>query len=86
MAVAMAPIASAATPDDQFLGAVAALGVQGPPDQLIASGHAACDNWGHVWAVYGIRLNIQNQFGASVEQAAGVIRAGVKAYCPENGG
>ncbi len=82
-AIGLAPIAHADT-DAEFLQAVAAKGIQGPPDQLIAAGHAACDNWGHVWALYGVRLNIQQQLGISDTQAAAVMWAGIHAYCPQN--
>ena len=51
LALATAAPAAADAQDDQFLHALAAQGIQGDPGQLIADAHAACDNWGHVWAV-----------------------------------
>jgi hypothetical protein len=82
-AVLLAPQAHATTQDDQFLRSVAAQGIQGLPDQLIAAGHAACDNWGQTMALYSQRLGLQGQFGLSVDQAAGLMWAGVHAYCPD---
>jgi hypothetical protein len=82
-AVLLAPQAHATTQDDQFLRSVAGQGIQGPPDQLIAAGHAACDNWGQPMALYSQRLGLQGQFGLSVDQAAGLMWSGVHAYCPD---
>ena len=80
------PQAAADAQNDQFLHALAAQGIQGDPGLLIADAHAACDNWGHVWAVYGVRQNIQAHAGIGPDQAAAVINAGVRAYCPQNSG
>lgn len=85
-AILCAPQAQATTPDDQFLQRVAANGIQGPPDQLIAAGHTTCDNWGQPMALYHERLGLQGQFGISVDQAAALMWAGQKAYCPEKMG
>ena len=63
-ALAIPPQARATTQDDQFLRSAAAQGIQGPPDQLIAAGHAACDNWDQTWALYSQRLGIQGSLGS----------------------
>gem|GEM_PF-5328660 len=36
--------ADADAKDAQYLAALTANGITGPPDQVIADGHAACDN------------------------------------------
>ena len=41
-----APVAHADSQDDRYLAALAGQGITGQPDQLIADGHAACDNYG----------------------------------------
>jgi hypothetical protein len=67
---------------DQFQHSIAAQGIQGPPDQLIAAGHAACDNWGQPGALYSVRQGLQGQLGISPDQAAGVMWAGVHGARP----
>jgi len=42
-ALLLAPLAHADSHDDQYLSAIAALGITAPPDQLIAAGHSICD-------------------------------------------
>ena len=46
LAIALVPtaVAHADTTDDNYLNALAVRGTTGQPDQLIAAGHAACDN------------------------------------------
>jgi hypothetical protein len=46
--IALVPTAvgHADTQDDRYLAALSSQGITGPPDQLIADGHAACDNIG----------------------------------------
>jgi hypothetical protein len=43
VALSPAPLVHADSSDDQFLSAVAALGITGPGDQLITAAHSACD-------------------------------------------
>ncbi|MFL6083655.1 MAG: DUF732 domain-containing protein [Mycobacterium sp.] len=53
----------------------------GPPDQLIADGHAACDNYGTPGLV-GQMLGLEGR-GLTNVQASNLLVTGVRAYCPE---
>lgn len=75
------PKASADAADDQFMKAVAALGISGDRAELIADGHAACDNYGQQ-GLLGQSFNLLGR-GMDRTQANGLIIAGWKAYCPE---
>jgi hypothetical protein len=82
VAVSCIPLAHAASDDDKFLQEVTAAGIQGPPDQLIADGHGACDNYGIGYAAIGQLAALSGQ-GFSQSQINTLILAGVKAYCPD---
>jgi hypothetical protein len=84
LAVALAPVANATPADDQFLSALSAQGITGDRGQLIADGHAACDAYGTPGMV-GLAYQIMG-LGMSNGQAASVIAAGMRAYCPEKTG
>jgi hypothetical protein len=75
------PKAHADTADDQFMNAVSALGISGDRAALIADGHAACDNYGQP-GLLGQSFNLLGR-GMDRTQAAGLLIAGWKAYCPE---
>lgn len=75
------PVAHADTPDDRYMAALAGQGVTGDRDQLIADGHAACDNYGGA-GVVGQMIGLEGR-GMSNIQASDVILDGVRAYCPE---
>ena len=84
-ALLLAPLAHADSHDDQYLSAIAALGITAPPDQLIAAGHSICDamaggggpfNW----------VNIAHQLegiGVPSGQVGLVNVAAGRAYCPD---
>jgi Protein of unknown function (DUF732) len=81
IALAGAAAAHADAKDAQYLAALTANGITGPPDQLIADGHSACDNYGTPGLV-AQSLGLEGQ-GMSSTQASNLIIDGVKAYCPE---
>lgn len=82
VAVSCAPLAHATDQDDKFLQQVAAAGIEGPPDQLIADGHAACDNYGDGGGAIA-QLGALSAQGLSQSQINTLITAGFKAYCPD---
>jgi hypothetical protein len=84
LALALAPVANATPADDQFLSVLSAQGIPGDHGQLIADGHAACDAYGTAGMV-GLQMQIMG-LGMSNGQAASVIMAGIRAYCPEKAG
>ena len=73
-----APVAHADSQDDRYLAALAGQGITGPPDQLIADGHAACDNYGTPGLV-GQMLALEGRGLTNVQ----LLVTGVRAYCPE---
>lgn len=76
--------AHADTQDDRFLALVPAQSIPGAPDQLVAAGHAACDNYGSTdLAVPMTSLMAQ---GLSNVQASNVHLDGINSYCPEKAG
>jgi len=77
-------VAHADDQDDQFVALVSAQNIPAAPEQLIASGRAACDNYGsYPLLVQEYRLQ---QWGLSQDQAYKVIADGIKVYCPEKDG
>jgi hypothetical protein len=81
LALGLPAVAHADTADDNFLKALAAQGITGDRDQLIAAGHAACDNYGSP-TVAAQMAGLMAQ-GLSNVQASNVFLDGLKAYCPE---
>ena len=79
--VGLAATAHADNQDDRYLAALSAQGITGDPAQLIADGHAACDNYGSPGVVAQM-LGLEVQ-GMSNIQASDVFMDGVRAYCPE---
>lgn len=73
-----AAVAHADTPDQRYLAAIQAQGITGDPAQLIADGHAACDNYGTPGLVAQM-LGLQAR-GMSNIQASNVITDGVRAF------
>jgi hypothetical protein len=82
VAVSCAPLAHATPQDDKFLQEVAAAGIQGPPDQLIADGHAVCDNYANSAGQLAQMADLIAQ-GISGKQFSALIVAAYKAYCPD---
>lgn len=80
VAISCAPLAHATPQDDKFLQAVAAAGIELPPEQAIADGHGACDNYGGGSVPQLANLSAQ---GLSQRQINAIIVAGFQAYCPE---
>jgi Protein of unknown function (DUF732) len=83
-ALATTAVAHADDQDDQFLAMVSAQSIPGVPEELMASGRAACDNYGnYTLPVQEYRLM---ERGLSQDQAYKVIADGIKAYCPDKDG
>jgi hypothetical protein len=77
-------LAHADSQHDEFLALVSAQNIPRAPEQLIASGRAACDNYSSytlLAQVYRLRDR-----GLSEDQASKVIWDGIDAYCPERAG
>jgi hypothetical protein len=77
-----AGVAHADSQDNQYLQAVAALGVTAPPEGLIAAGHAICDGMGNTVAMYGVEAQVLGA-GVPYPQMGQVFVAAGRAYCPE---
>jgi hypothetical protein len=84
-ALATTAVAHADSQDDAFLALVSAQGIPGAPEQLIANGRAACDNYGS-YSLVAQMYRPRRDRGLSEDQASKVIWDGVKAYCPEKAG
>jgi hypothetical protein len=82
-ALSLAPAAHADSQDDQFLSAVAALGINGAPDQLIAAAHAVCDMWGSGQPAYLGVLGQAVAAGVPYGQTHQFYVAAGRAYCPD---
>ncbi len=81
-----APTTHADNPDQQYLAALAAMGVNGDPAALIAAGHASCDQIGQVTvSMFGLTPASAQLMAAGVPyaqlQQASV--AGARVYCPD---
>jgi hypothetical protein len=78
-----APLAHADSHDDQYLSALAGLGINtAPADQLITAGHTTCDSMGNPFQ----GLAAQGQFlsaGVPYGQITPVEIAPARAYCPD---
>jgi hypothetical protein len=83
-AVLSAPVAYADSRDDQLLATLAAQGIQGDPAQMIAAGHAACDNYGT--PALAVQMSALMAQGYSNVQASNIQLDGIRAYCPEKVG
>lgn len=74
-------VAHADSADDRYLAALAAQGISGDAAQLIADGHAACDNYGGAGLV--AQMSDLMGRGMSNVQASNLLVDGVRAYCSE---
>ena len=87
MAVAalfLTPLAHADSQDDQFLSAVAALGITGAPDQLIAAAHTVCDNiGGGPWLGMSPQMAQSLSAGVPYGMLTQFFVAAGRAYCPD---
>jgi hypothetical protein len=72
-------VATADTIDDQFINQLSARGITGDRGQLIADGHAACDNYGSPGLV-GFSYQIMGQ-GFTNGQAGDIISVAWHTYC-----
>lgn len=81
LTLALSGIARADEVDDQFIDTLAALGITGDRDQLIADGHSTCDTYGSP-AASATLLQIMGR-GLTNGQAGNVMLAGLQTYCPE---
>jgi Protein of unknown function (DUF732) len=77
-------VAHADDQDDQFVAMVSAQNVPGAPEQWIASGRAACENYGS-YALLAQEYRLKD-WGLTQDQANQVISDGIKVYCPEKDG
>ncbi len=84
VALTTTAVAHADDQDDQFVALVSAQYIPGAPEQLIAYGRAACDNYGS-YALLAEEYRLTD-LGLSQDQAYKVISDGIKAYCPEKDG
>lgn len=86
LAVGLVPaaVAHADSQDDRYVATLSSQGITGDRPQLIADGHAACDNYGTPGLVAQM-LGLEGR-GMSSAQASGLVLAGVRAYCPEKAG
>jgi Protein of unknown function (DUF732) len=80
-AVVLAPVARADALDDQFINTLTSQGIWGDREQLIADGHATCDNYGTP-GMNGLLFQIMG-LGLDNVQAGRVMIVGLRAYCPE---
>jgi hypothetical protein len=76
-----APVAHADSQDDRYSAALAGQGITGQPDQLIADGHAACDNYGTP-GLAGQMTALEGR-GLTNLQASNLRVTGMRAYCAE---
>lgn len=79
---ANAAVAHADALDDQFIASLAAQGINGQADQLIAFGRNSCDTVGgfaNVGPFYGLMASQ----GLAAPQVATVQVLAVKTYCPD---
>ncbi len=83
-ALATTAVAHADDQDDQFLAMVSAQSIPGSPEDLMASGRAACANYGD-YALLVQEYRLMDR-GLSKDQAYKLISDGIKAYCPEKDG
>jgi hypothetical protein len=83
-ALATTAVAHADDQDDQFVAMLSAQNIPGAPEELIASGRAACDNYGN-YTLF-VQEHRLMEWGLSQDQADKVISDGIKAYCPEKDG
>ena len=100
--LAVAAIAHADGPDDQFLAMLAKDNIHGPPDQMIAIAHERCDDanlprsgtfiprFGVLPGPYLAAIgNIYTELeaqGLTSGQAAQFIRDAITVYCPDQKG
>jgi hypothetical protein len=85
-AVFGAPIARANTADQQYLGALAAMGINGDPAALIAGAHSVCDLIGTMTvSMFGLNPATSQLLGAGVPyaQLRQASIAGARVYCPD---
>ncbi|MCV7007431.1 DUF732 domain-containing protein [Mycobacterium gordonae] len=87
-----AATAQADSADDQYLQLLATHGVAGPPDQLIADGHQACDAYGQGGFGIGVSprqialINLNNTLqaqGLSPHDMSQLVLDATRAYCPQ---
>jgi len=83
-ALATTAVAHADNQDDDFVALVAAQNIPGTPEQWIASGRAACNNYGS-YALLVQQIHLQES-GLSQDQANRVISDGIEVYCPDKEG
>ncbi len=83
-ALATTALAHADSQDDEFLALISAQGIPGAPEELIATGEAACQSYGSD-ALLAQEYRLRD-WGLPQDQAYQVISDGIKVYCPEKDG
>jgi len=86
LAIALVPtaVAHGYSADNQFLSAVAALGITGAPDQLIAAAHTVCDNiGGGPWLGMSPQMAQSLSAGVPYGMLTQFFVAAGRAYCPD---
>jgi hypothetical protein len=87
LGMAAAPAAHANSADDNYLNTLASRGITGQPDQLIAAGHAVCDNTsnaggGNIGGAASM-FSVMTSLGFGPQQAYFLQSAAYNAYCPQ---
>ena len=75
------PGAQATTADENYLNELAAGGITGPADRLIAAGHTACD--ASATPGPGAMFAVMGALQLAPQQAYYVLGAAYEAYCPQ---
>jgi len=84
VALATAPLATA-SPDDQFLKALAGNGISFPAQmnsQVISGGHQVCKGWASGASSADEISMVAKASGLGNSQASVVVRAATNAFCP----
>jgi hypothetical protein len=82
--LATAPLATTASPDDQFLKALAGNGISFPAQmnsQVISGGHQVCTGWASGASCADEISTVANASGLGNSQASAVVRAATNAFC-----
>jgi hypothetical protein len=84
VAIATAPQA-VASPDDDFLGALAAGGIPVPAkatSQVIQGAHMVCQGWGSGASYSDVVAAVAKATGGTQRQAGVFVNAATNSYCP----
>jgi hypothetical protein len=85
VAIAAAPQATA-TPEDEFLKALASSGISFPAEmtgEVISGGHAVCQGWASGASSADIVSAVTGASGLGASEAGVIVRAATKTLCPK---